>query len=204
MPDGVEDRAADVWEALLAVANLAGGDWPDRARRSAVALVADASDRGQSLGVTLLRDLRAIFCDDNRLPTETILQRLHTLEESPWADLRGKPLDSRGLSRRLSKYDVHPKQLRIGEANVRGYEASDLADPWSRYLNTEDSRPLLPLAAATPATPLHTQTTVAAVALVADTPEAKADGDCHACGYPLPAALVAAGEDTHASCREVA
>ena len=40
MPAGVEDRAADVWEALLAVADLAGDHWPDDARRSAVALVA--------------------------------------------------------------------------------------------------------------------------------------------------------------------
>ena len=28
MPAGIEDRNADVWEALLAVADLAGGDWP--------------------------------------------------------------------------------------------------------------------------------------------------------------------------------
>ena len=29
----VEDRAADTWEPLIIVAGLAGGDWPDRARR---------------------------------------------------------------------------------------------------------------------------------------------------------------------------
>ena len=29
MPDGVTDRPADVWEPLLAVADAAGGDWPD-------------------------------------------------------------------------------------------------------------------------------------------------------------------------------
>jgi hypothetical protein len=44
MPDGLEDRNADVWEALLAVADLAGGDWPERAREAAVALVALAAD----------------------------------------------------------------------------------------------------------------------------------------------------------------
>jgi hypothetical protein len=32
MPAGVEDRDADVWEALIAVANAAGGDWPERAK----------------------------------------------------------------------------------------------------------------------------------------------------------------------------
>jgi Protein of unknown function (DUF3631) len=47
MPDGIEDRNADVWEALIAIADLAGGDWPERARRAAVALVA-ASQSGQA------------------------------------------------------------------------------------------------------------------------------------------------------------
>jgi len=40
MPNGIEDRDADIWEALLAVADLAGGQWPDRSRVAAVALVA--------------------------------------------------------------------------------------------------------------------------------------------------------------------
>ena len=60
---GIEDRNADVWEALLAVADLAGGEWPERARRCAVSLVTQALATGGSLGVTLLRDLRAIFSD---------------------------------------------------------------------------------------------------------------------------------------------
>ncbi len=38
MPPGIEDRDADVWEALLAVAELAGGHWPERARVAAVTL----------------------------------------------------------------------------------------------------------------------------------------------------------------------
>lgn len=138
MPDGIEDRNADVWEALLVVADLAGGDWPERARRSAVALVADGADRGGSLGVILLRDLREIFEGHQRLATEYVVNRLNALEESPWADLRGKPLDSRGLARRLAKYDVKPKSVRVeidgAERVLRGYDAADLADPWSRYL----------------------------------------------------------------------
>lgn len=31
MPEGVEGRAEDIWAPLLAVAQAAGGDWPDRA-----------------------------------------------------------------------------------------------------------------------------------------------------------------------------
>lgn len=134
MPAGIEDRAADVWEALLAVADLAGGDWPDRSRVSAVSLVTASSDQGGSLGVVLLRDLRGIFGGADRLPTETILEALHELDESPWGDLRGKPLDARGLARRLGKYGVKPTVYRDGATTRRGYLASELADPWSRYL----------------------------------------------------------------------
>jgi hypothetical protein len=142
IPAGIEDRNADVWEALLAVADLAGGDWPERARVAAVSLVTSSiGDRG-SIGVLLLRDLRIVFDGAERLPTKTILERLTGLEESPWSDLRGKELDARSLARRLLKYQVSPAVYREGEATVRGYTAADLVDPWERYL---PPLPLLPL-----------------------------------------------------------
>lgn len=137
MPEGVEDRNADVWEALLAVADLAGGDWPRRARVAAVELVASSADRTGSLGVQLLTDLKRVFDHDERLPTDVLIERLLALPESVWADLRGKPLDARGLSTRLRRYEVKPKQLRVGERNIRGYDRGDFLDPWSRYLPSE-------------------------------------------------------------------
>ena len=101
---------------------------------AAVALVAGSSGPRGSLGIQLLEDLREAFGDAEKLSTETILTALHGLDESPWTDLRGKPLDARGLSQRLRKYDVRHKRLRLGDETLRGYEAADLADPWSRYL----------------------------------------------------------------------
>lgn len=155
MPDGVEDRDADVWEPLLAVADLAGGGWPIRARRAAVALVAAAAvDDKQSLGIQLLADLRTVFGDAEVIATEAILDELHKLEESPWGDLRGKPLDARGLASRLRKYEVHPKSVRLADGRTpKGYRCEDLADIWSRYLSPiRDS-------AATSATPPHSSAT---------------------------------------------
>ena len=58
------------------------------------------------------------------------------MEESPWGDLRGKPLDSRGLSRRLAKYGVKPKTVRIGVVTAKGYSRQDFHDPWSRYCHS--------------------------------------------------------------------
>ncbi|MDQ3663786.1 MAG: DUF3631 domain-containing protein, partial [Actinomycetota bacterium] len=124
MPPGVEDRDADVWEALLRCADLAGDDWPKRARVAAVTLVTDSQSRPPSLGVMLLRDLHAVFTEANadRLSTEVILGQLVRMDESPWGDLRGKPLDAGGLSRRLSKYRVGPKPLRVGDQVFKGYD----------------------------------------------------------------------------------
>lgn len=140
MPEGVEDRNADVWEALLSVADAAGGDWPKRARVAAVALVADAQTRPPSLGIMLLRDMRKVFRAQrmDKMHTKDILDYLVMMVEAPWGDLRGKPLDSRGLARYMDKYDVKPKDVRIGDKVNKGYSAADLADPWARYLGAED------------------------------------------------------------------
>jgi len=142
MPDGIEDRNADVWEALLAVADAAGGDWPERARVTAVTVVTASSGHTGSLGVQLLADLRQVFADagTDRLPTEKILEALHEMDESPWADMRGKPLDARGLSRRLSKYGnadgapIKPTPQRVADAVFKGYSTAALSDAWDRYL----------------------------------------------------------------------
>ena len=134
MPDGIEDRNADIWEPLLAIADAAGQGWPERARVAAVALVALAREGNPSLGILLLGDLRKVFGAYDLLSTQTILEALHKLDESPWADIRGKPLDDRGLAARLRKYGVKPKAIRIGDHTPRGYSRSDLHDVWLRYL----------------------------------------------------------------------
>ena len=89
MPPGVTDRPADVWESLLAVADAAGGPWPERARDACALLVRDNADRGISLGIRLLADLRDIFGGARAMTTEDILTRLRALDAAPWADLKG-------------------------------------------------------------------------------------------------------------------
>jgi hypothetical protein len=140
MPAGVADRDADVWEALLAVADLAGGDWPEAARAAAVALVNEAKTRPPSLGVLLLVDIRAVFDADGRdlLPTAELLARLNDMETAPWAVIRkGNPLNAHGLARRLGRYGIAPTRRRDGAEIVRGYARCDFIDAWSRYLSIE-------------------------------------------------------------------
>jgi len=134
MPDGICDRAADVWEALLSVANAAGGRWPTRARVACVALVTASIGDQPSLGIRLLSDLHFVFGEKVAMPTKTVLDDLCNLNESPWADIRGKPLSDRGLASRLRGYGIHPKNIRVGEIVSRGYAKEDFYDAWKRYL----------------------------------------------------------------------
>ncbi|WP_328311649.1 DUF3631 domain-containing protein [Streptomyces sp. NBC_00442] len=155
MPEGVSDRPADVWEGLLSIADAAGGDWPKRARQACLTLVeaSRANDKG-SLGIRLLTDLRDhVLIGIDRLPTVAILDRLNALDDAPWADLNGRPLDNRRLSKMLSDYvtadgdPIASRNIRTSGGILKGFFAEDLTDAWARYCPSPTS--------ATSATPLH-------------------------------------------------
>jgi len=149
MPAGVEDRNADMWEPLLAVADIAGGSWPGRARAAAVALVAVAREVEPSLNIRLLADVRTVFGDEEQLTTKKILAELCLIEDAPWNDLKGKPITNNQLARRLRQYGVKPKTLRLDDSHfAKGYARADLHDVWRRYL------PPLPDKAVTAVTPV--------------------------------------------------
>ncbi len=142
MPDGVVDRPADVWEPLLGIAQAVGGPWQLRAARACVHFALAPVDVSASLSLTLLADLRTVFTDHDlpdALPTSTILEGLHALEESPWRDLRGKALDPAGLARRLRGYQVSSANVRVGSTVAKGYRTVDLHDVWRRYLPEPDA-----------------------------------------------------------------
>lgn len=157
LPMGVADRPADVWEPLLAVAEAVRGDWAIRAHEACLHFVTGATTSEPSLSNLLLTDLRTVFAeagDPEVLPTATILAGLRGIEESPWADLRGKPLDASALARRLRGYEVRSVNHRIGTAVAKGYRHADLLDLWQRYLPEDPPAPSQkPATAATPATP---------------------------------------------------
>jgi hypothetical protein len=165
MPAEIQDRDADVWESLIAVADVVGGTWPSRARVAAVALVAANKDTEPSLGVRLLADLRTVFGDADEMASKSILVALTAMEEAPWGDIKGKPLDERGLARRLRQYGVRSKNIRIGSATPKGYSRADLHDQWQRYIPSPD-KSATSATSATGHTPLSV--TVADVADVAD------------------------------------
>lgn len=141
MPAGLADRAADVWEPLLAIADLMGDEWSKRARVSAVSLVTDAMGASPSLGVRLLTDLRTVFGEAEQLATTEILDRLNALEDSPWSDLKGKPLDARRMANYVKQYGIQSTQVRLSaDRTAKGYRRTDLHDAWIRYLPSSSQK----------------------------------------------------------------
>jgi hypothetical protein len=136
----LEDRAADTWEPLVAVADLAAGDWPERARTAAMVMTAAEAEQEEdtSASVRLLGDLREVFdqAGAEALYSATILDALHKLDEAPWADWYGHPLRPRELATLLRAYQVRPRDVREHGTGLqrKGYARSDLYEPWARYL----------------------------------------------------------------------
>lgn len=133
LPESITDRNADIWEGLIAISECASKEWYERACNAAVSLVADSGKMNASLSVQLLADIRRIFIAET-VTTEDMINRLLKLEESPWAELQGRPINPRVLAKLLKPFEIHAKTIRIGTNTPRGYLRSDFFDPWNRYL----------------------------------------------------------------------
>ncbi len=138
----LEDRAADTWEPLIAVADLAGGDWPQRARQAALTLLADCEDSTEvPLKVRLLMDCRTAFGEAAALPSAVLVHRLRAVDEAPWADLPntgGTGLTVRRLASMLRDYDISSTNRRWEDGTQsKGYARDDFTDAWTRYCPTD-------------------------------------------------------------------
>jgi hypothetical protein len=149
IPDAMtNDRAADNWRPLLAIADACGTDWAARARNIAMMLSNESGDDENSYGVLLLSDIHAIFEERqaDRIFTSDILEALSMMEERPWPELnRGKPITDRKLAKLLSDYKITPKSIRIDDKTAKGYKSEDFQDAFARYLPPQSVTPSQPL-----------------------------------------------------------
>lgn len=128
----LEDRAADVWEPLLMVADMAGGNWPAWARAASQRLTEDTDDdEDDSQSIRLLHDLHQLFSATVKadfVPTEVLVQDLRGMEESPWRDA---DLNAHGVGALLKVFGI--KSTRDSTGTKRGYKRGAFADAWARY-----------------------------------------------------------------------
>lgn len=142
-PQALNDRAADNWRHLLAIADALGGGWPQIGREAAVGL--SGAEEDGAIRVMLLGDIRVIFADLNqtRIASPTLAEALAKMEERPCPEWHhGKPITPKQIATLLSPFEVRPKMLRIGTGEaVRGYEISNFDDAFARYLSFSSATP---------------------------------------------------------------
>ncbi|MCZ4117907.1 DUF3631 domain-containing protein [Streptomyces sp. H39-S7] len=139
-PMPVEDRAADTWEPLIAVADLAGGPWPGLARTACLAMTKHEAEQDQdnsSLSIRLLADIRRVFAaegDPSAIRTGRLLDILNQDDESPWPGYTEQGFTARGLQILLKDYNISAANRRFpGNVQARGYTRLQFADAWARY-----------------------------------------------------------------------
>ena len=134
MPPEITDRSADIWEPLFAVADVAGGDWPERIRAAAIYLTSAAKDDTITGAVELLVHIREAFLETDKDWSSTLVERLRNREDTPWNDIRGKPLDARMLSDMLRPYRIKPVDVKKDGVNRKGYFRAVFEPVWKSDL----------------------------------------------------------------------
>ena len=143
MPKGLNDRAADIWEPLVTLADLAGGEWPELARRAAVGL-SESAQGNNPIGALLL-DIFVLFSGEHleRMFSRRLVDGLNRMEGRPWQELpglrpaaseAGKQMTEYWLAQRLRPYGVRPRNLRIDGERAKGYVKEELMEVFRRYI----------------------------------------------------------------------
>lgn len=137
IPAGLDDRAADNWRPLFAIADVAGGRWPELARKVAVMLSGNARV-DESPGVIMLGDIRMVRNErgiDRVITTTDLLAALAAREDRPWPEWNGgSPITASQLARLLKPFGIRPTTIRIGTETAKGYRFADFDDAFARYL----------------------------------------------------------------------
>jgi hypothetical protein len=146
LPDVLTGRAAEAWEPLIAIAELAGEPWAARVRQAAVVLGTAGVPDEESAVLLLLSDLRELFegvPDVDRWFSEEICAVLREREERPWGywgSRRSSPGFNQGdLARQLRRFGIRPRSIRKGHKTAKGYRREQFEEAWARYLPPRDS-----------------------------------------------------------------
>ena len=144
IPATLNDRAADIWEPLLVIADLAGGQWPELARQAARKL--SAYEDETTLVGHFLQDLRnwMLFKKVDRMLSRDIVATFNPAHDRPWEDLRrGREINEWWLSQRMKEFGIRPRAFRVGKLVGKGYLLGDIEATCRRYApdtNTDNSQ----------------------------------------------------------------
>ena len=138
LPSGAFNRLADNWRPLFAIAEIAGGDWPQRAADAFAKLNSQNDTDAQGLGVMLLADIRQAFDENHteKMFSKRLVETLCAMSDRQWPEAhRGKPITETWLAHRLRSFGISSRTLRIGDSRAKGYELADFTETFERYLS---------------------------------------------------------------------
>ena len=121
VPETLNDRAADNWRPLCAIAEVASGEWPQRVLEAIKALATEESD-SEAAGIILLQDIKDIFDQHGAeeeeskakvLSSKQIVQYLYAIEERPWSEWSKtrKPITERQLADVLRPFEIRSRTV---------------------------------------------------------------------------------------------
>jgi hypothetical protein len=141
LPNGLYNRSADNWRPLLTIAEVAGGEWREQARRAAETLSVFA-EPPQSKGVMLLSDIRDIFAarGADRIFSNDLATALVAFEGRPWGERNGQgAISANAIAVMLAPYGIKPHDIRKQSVVRKGYRAEQFKDAFARYLPKQNS-----------------------------------------------------------------
>jgi Protein of unknown function (DUF3631) len=140
LPDGINDRTADIWEPLFVLADLAGGEWPERAREAALDLAVQAEEISPIADLVHTIYIAFVVRLTDRMFTRDLVRvlQVHAQNSSHRARPAGKITDL-WLARQLRPYDVRSHSIRIGNENGSGYLESDFDEVFNRYISPAEA-----------------------------------------------------------------
>ena len=133
LPPGLDGRAEDGCEPLLAIADMAGEEWARKVRQAAVTLLRETNREMENTVELMLHDTKRVWLGDEPFVlSKTLLHLLLQRTESLWSEWRnGKPLTEAGLARILKEVSIAPSHS--PDKRSRGYYRDRFLAPWSRY-----------------------------------------------------------------------
>src|SRR5262249_44581177 len=145
MPTGLNNRLADNWRPLLAIADTFGPEWGRLAREAAVAFAREHHD--ENAQVLLLQDIRDVFDarDVDRLFSAALVDALNNIEDAMWSEWRGlhgnqqpRCLSPGELARLLAPFGVRPRTIWLlprgpDSRSAKGYYRAQFVQAWASF-----------------------------------------------------------------------
>jgi hypothetical protein len=136
-PPGFNNRVRTNWKMLLAIADLAGDNWPKRARKAALELETGRDEPSET--VRLFAALKGVWGDAEERSSKDLCTALAEHPSGEWANFRGKgSISQHQLAVLLRPFGIRPKHnLHLAgssKTNEGGYLRGQFENAWARLL----------------------------------------------------------------------